>query len=229
MDHPREIVIVRHGETPYNIAKRTADRYFESAEEVERAGNLSDHQVPLNDAGRKQAQAVGASLARLGEFDTYFDSGYRRSIETLDIILEAFSESERHPAKRRSHLDLREREPGYTFNMKDEDVKLYFPWYNEHRTKRGMFYTVPPGGESLAQVCSRVHMFLISLRRARAGEKVLISTHGRVMLCFRFWLEKWAASKTDELFCDKDFGNCEVLHYVYNLTRRAYDTRPFDA
>ena len=36
----------------------------------------------------------------------------------------------------------------------------------------------PPGGESIAQVVERVHSFIDILIRDRAGERVLVITHG---------------------------------------------------
>jgi broad specificity phosphatase PhoE len=215
MDHVKEIVIVRHGETPYNVVPRVG-RFLASAPALIKVGGLPDHLVPLSEKGAQQARDVGKRLAGLGNFDTYFDSGYRRSCETLDLILTAFPESERDPAKRRSHLDLREREPGYLFNMTVTEVNRYFPWYQEYEGVFGKLYATPPGGESIVHVCSRVHMFLISLRRARSGQKVLIVTHGRVMLCFRYWLEKIPASEVEKLFDNASIDNCDILRYVYD-------------
>jgi broad specificity phosphatase PhoE len=215
MPYAQEIVIVRHGETPYNVAPRVG-RFLASTSAVIQAGGLPDHEVPLSKRGKEQACEVGKRLMKLGNFDTYFDSGYKRSCETLNLILESFPESERDPEKRRSHLDLREREPGYLFNMTVTEVNRYFPWYQEYEAIFGKFYATPPGGESIAHVCSRVHVFLTSLRHARSDKRVLIVTHGRVMLCFRYWLEKIPASEVAKLFDNTHIDNCDVLRYIYN-------------
>lgn len=226
-DHVKELVIVRHGETPYNTADR-AGRFLTSSLARIHAGGLPDHLVPLSDKGRDQAAEVGRRLATMEQFDVYFDSGYERSVETLNIILQALPASERAPAKRRSHLDLREREPGYTFNMTVTEVNRYFPWYQEYEATFGKFYSKPPGGESIAHVCSRVHMFLNSLRRARTGKRVLVVTHGRVMLCFRFWIERILPSKAESLFAGGDIKNCGVLWYVWNGEEGRFQAKSFD-
>lgn len=96
MEHVQEIVIVRHGETPYNVVPRIG-RFLASAPALIQVGGLPDHLVPLSEKGEQQARDVGRRLARLGNFDIYFDSGYKRSCETLNLILEAFPESERTP------------------------------------------------------------------------------------------------------------------------------------
>ncbi len=214
-EHVKEIVIVRHGQTLYNVVPRVG-RFLASTPALIQVGGLPDHEVPLSDRGEEQARAVGKRVAHLAPFDVYFDSGYKRSCETLNLLLEAFPESERAASKRRSHLDLREGEPGYLFNMTVTEVNRHFPWYQEYEAVFGKFYATPPGGESIAHVCSRVHMFLVSLRRARAGKRVLIVTHGRVMLCFRYWLEKIPASEVSKLFEDTQIGNCDVLRYLYD-------------
>jgi len=219
--HVKEIILVRHGETSYNVAPRV-NRFLASHSALQQAGDLPDHLVPLSKNGESQAMDVGKRLSKLGPFHVYFDSGYKRSMQTLDLILKSFPTSERDPKKRLSHLDLRERDPGYVFNMTVTDVNLFFPWYQEYAAMFGGFYATPPGGESIAHVCSRVHMFLISMRRARPDERVLIVAHARVMLCFRYWLERFSAHEVEKLFDAPSIENCAVLHYIYSKESRRY-------
>ena len=111
MDHVQEIVLVRHGETKHNIVPRVG-RFLKSLAPLGEEALLPDHLIGLTPKGQKQAKQLGRQLRRFAPFNVYFDSGYTRAIETLDLILEAFDESERDLEKRLSHLDLREREPG---------------------------------------------------------------------------------------------------------------------
>jgi broad specificity phosphatase PhoE len=229
MDHVKEIVLVRHGETIHNIAPRVG-RFLKSPTLLGEEADSPDHRIALTPKGREQAKQVGPQLSKLAPFDAYFDSGYTRTVETLDLILEAFDERERDPRKRSSHLDLRERESGYTFNMSVTEVNTYFPWYQEYEATFGQFYATPPGGESIAHVCSRVHTYLSSIRRARAGQRLLIVTHGRVMLCFRYWLEKLAVEDVEGIIDrEESIPNCGVLRYFYNEDTRRYDKiEPWD-
>lgn len=214
-NHVAEIVLVRHGETNENVAERVG-RFYASALEQLRSGFLPDHKISLTETGRSQADMIGRVLAKhvpaCRDYDIYFDSGYKRTMETLDLILKAFAVDVDAEGKRNSHIDLREREPGYHAVMTVTDVNQYFPWYQEYEARMGKFYASSPGGESVAHVCSRVHMFLNSLRRARVGQKAFVVTHGRVMLAFRYWLEKWAPFEADELF-EAEPQNCQVLIY----------------
>lgn len=219
--HVSELVLVRHGETLHNTAQRVG-RFFANADARTAAGELPDHLVPLSETGRLQARSAARQLAQMAPFDTCFDSGYRRSVETLDLILSELAAQKMAIPTRRTHPDLREREPGYTFLMTAAEVQAHFPWYAKYEAVTGRFYATPPGGESVAHVLSRVHMFLNSLRRARSGERVLVVTHGRVMLAFRYWLERIPVTEMDNLFDAAEMiTNCSVLHYRWSRSKQA--------
>lgn len=217
LKHVDEIVLVRHGETDRNTARRIG-KFIATSEELHKMGILPDYLVPLNLRGRRQAACLGQIIKKRHpsclESNIFFDSGYLRTIETLDVILSTWGqESARNPV-RESHLELREREGGYPFNMSVTELCRYFPWYLEYASIVGPFFERRPGGESIADVCLRVHMFLNSLRRKRKGQKVFIVTHGGVMLAFRFWLERWSLDKSDGLFTKgNESRNCNVLIY----------------
>lgn len=200
--HPRSIVIVRHGETLSNTAGRKGRLWLNEKERAKLCG-LADHELPLTKAGQEQARSIGRLIRRewgFDRFNIYYDSGYRRSIETLELLLEAFPESERDPARRRSHLDLRERDAGYLYSMTVSSARKAFPWWVRYERLVGPVYSRPPGGESLADAWQRVHSFLNSVRRSRAGQDLLVVTHGRLMLGFKYWLEKSPARDVARLY-----------------------------
>ncbi len=222
--HVSEIVLVRHGMTTRN-AIREAGGFPASPKELLLADFLPDHQVVLSETGRKQAEVIGQILAEhLPDphgYDAFLDSGYCRAVETLDRILAAFTLDPRAGGRRRSHLDLREREPGYTFNMTITQVATFFPWYLEYEAATGPFYARPPGGESVADVCARVHRFIDELRRNHNGQRVFLVTHGHVMRAFRFWLDQMSPADTDSLFVSH-IPNCAVLRYQRVLREGAW-------
>ncbi|WP_067881846.1 histidine phosphatase family protein [Agromyces aureus] len=66
---PTRLVLVRHGETDWNVQRR-----IQGATDI-----------PLNDAGRAQASAVASGLAR-GRWDGLYSSTLSRAVETAQII-----------------------------------------------------------------------------------------------------------------------------------------------
>lgn len=76
-----------------------------------------------------------------------------RAKETLVEILKAWRLFKSTQTKRDSHIDLRERDPGYSFNITVTQVNQYFPWYNEYASIVGRFYERRLGGENIADVC----------------------------------------------------------------------------
>lgn len=224
--HVRNIVIVRHGQTPANAAGRTG-RFFNTAGDIALLAGRPDHELPLTEKGREQARLIGRLIRErweFGQFNYYYDSGYRRAIETLDLVLEAFPETERAEGKRRSHLDLRERDAGYPYALTVHEGRNLFPWWERYELLVGPVYARPPGGESIADAWQRVHIFLNSVRRARAGKDVLLVTHGRLMVGFKYWLEKTPARDIDRLFAEcKDINNGEAWWYQRDPTDTRYD------
>ena len=65
----------------------------------------------------------------------------------------------------RHHLFIRERDGGHTYDMTDAEASTAFPWLQDYWATFGPFFSRPPGGESLAQVCERVYAFLQKLAR----------------------------------------------------------------
>ena len=220
--HAKRIVLVRHGESTRN-ALRFDGRFVADDEELKKPGARADHLVELTDLGRRQASALGRALSECDHdfttCDAWFDSGYLRACETLDLILDGLGMNRNAGGKRQSHLELRERDFGYAFNMTRAQVGQYFPWYFQYQKEIGKFHERPPGGESLADLFTRVHMFLNSIRRFRDGQNVFIVSHSRVMLAFRYWLEKYQAKDIDELFAEEKrrpegvTSNCEIHIY----------------
>ena len=73
----RRLVLVRHGETDWNVAGRLQ--------------GASD--IPLNENGRAQARAAAPELARMFTVDTVICSQLSRAVETATIIADAVGAS----------------------------------------------------------------------------------------------------------------------------------------
>lgn len=214
--HPALVVIVRHAESQRNHAKK-GQVYF--PDEAARAAvkGIPDHHIPLTPEGGRQAAAIGRLLkTQFGRFDCVYHSGYVRTVQTTHGILSAYEDAERERMDVRAHVFIRERDPGYTYDMITAEVERAFPWLKEYWTTFGGFFARPIGGESLAQVVERVHLFLNVLSREHAGQKILIVTHVGTLRCFRFLLEQWSYDHALAWLPGTKPGNCGLAVYGYD-------------
>jgi broad specificity phosphatase PhoE len=123
---------------------------------------------------------------------------------------------EQRRSRRRWQILLRERDPGYAFNMTRDEADAAFPWLQDYWRTGGPFYARPPGGESLADVAARMQLFFEGAERELAGRRVLLVTHAGVMRILRFLFEGWT---TDEFMARAKEEAAENASFVM-LSRR---------
>ncbi|MBI3292448.1 MAG: histidine phosphatase family protein [Elusimicrobia bacterium] len=231
---PSLLVIVRHAESQRNEAKKDHIHFPDEAARAKVKG-IPDHHIPLTPEGWRQSEAVGRLLRQqFGRFDGVYHSGYLRTIQTTEGILSAYPAAERRRMAVRAHVFIRERDSGYTYDMTTAEVEDAFPWITEYWDTFGGFFARPVGGESLAQVVERVHLFLNILARDHAGQKVLIVTHVGTLRCFRFLLEQWSYDQALAWLPGTKPGNCGIAVYVtdrstHRLRLRDYTPTVFAA
>ena len=207
------LVLVRHGESARNVAKKT-NRFFLDDESRKAVQGIADWDVPLTAIGERQAAGAGRMLrARFGVFDYVYHSGYRRTADTATGILSAYADEERAAMNLRAHAFVRERDAGYTYDMTTAEAEAAFPWLQEYWDTHGLWFSRPPGGESLADVAQRVYLFLNMLFRDRAGQRVLVVTHGGTLRAFRSLLERWPVEEIPIILKDCKTPNCGVTVY----------------
>ena len=212
---PAVLVLVRHGESARNVAKKY-NRFFLDEESRKPVQGIPDWQIPLTDRGHRQAAATGRGLrARFGVFDYVYHSGYLRTESTAGGILSAYSDEERAGMQVRVNPFIREREAGYTYEMTTAEAESAFPWLQPYWDTFGPWFSRPPGGESLADVANRVYLFLNMLFRDRAGQRVLVVTHGGTLRCFRFLLERWTFDDVARELETYRTPNCCALTYRF--------------
>src|SRR5436190_6428219 len=215
-NRPALLVLVRHGQSQRNVVKKE-NRFYLDDEARKAVKGVPDHLIELTDEGRRQAQATGVAIRQqYGVFDYVVHSGYRRTVQTCDGILAAYTDDERARMPVRHHLFVRERDAGHAYDMTDAEAQAAFPWLQEYWTTFGPFFARPPGGESLAEVCERVYAFLQKLTRTMAGKRVLVVTHGGTIFCFRYVLERWTYEEAERRFREEAVGNCSVTSYRFN-------------
>ncbi len=143
------IGFIRHGVTDWNLERRAQ-------------GQLD---IPLNDAGRKQAQALGKHLA--GEpWDRIYASDLSRAKETADIIAQALHLNV-HTDKRLREMSWGEAE-GTTI---EERLKK---WGEDWRAK-GLNI------ESEQSILDRGISFVEEILKTKPGRNVLVVSHGALL------------------------------------------------
>lgn len=213
---PHELVLIRHAESERNKIKG-GNTYFPDDESRRPIRGVPDQDINITPEGITQSLKTGFALrSRFGTPDYFYHSGYRRTMETMKGILAAYDESEcRRINVRRNHL-LRERDPGYCYDMTTAEAEAAFPYLKEYWKTFGGFLARPPGGESLADVANRVYLFLNMLFRDRQGKKVFVVTHGGTLRCFRFLLERWTYEQALKWPPGQSPQNCGVTGYVFH-------------
>jgi 2,3-bisphosphoglycerate-dependent phosphoglycerate mutase len=210
---PALLVLVRHAESARNQAKKGSVYFADDAARRVVHGQ-PDQLTELTPAGHQQAAETGVALRqRFGAFDYVYTSGYARTEQTAQGLLSAYPEAERAGTKVRMNIFIRERDSGYSYDMTTAEAETAFPWLNEYWRTYGGFMARPPGGESLADVVARVHTFLDTLFRDRAGQKILVVTHGGTLRCFRFLLERWDYARAAAWPEGQAPANCGVTTY----------------
>ncbi|MGA4842326.1 bifunctional RNase H/acid phosphatase [Streptomyces sp. G45] len=152
---PATFVLLRHGETPLTPQKRFS------------GSGGSD--PSLSDIGREQAVRVAAALAARGTVQAVVSSPLRRCQETartvaarlgLDVRVEdGLRETDFGQWEGLTFAEVRERQP--------DELTAWLASPN----------VAPPGGESFAEVTSRVSAARDRLLAAYAGRTVLLVTH----------------------------------------------------
>jgi len=223
--NPQLLVLVRHAESARNAAKASSV-FFADDDARGPLKSEADHDTGLTEAGCAHARAIGIKLRQtFGTFDRVFNSGYRRTRETTEGIAQAWPPEEHRNMVAMEHLWLRERDGGYTFNMTASEAEQAFPWLQDYWSTFGPFVARPPGGESLADVATRVRLFLDAVAQDIEGRRVLVVTHGGTLRMFRYWLEGWSPEEVVQRWKNEPVPNGSSVAYRLDaVTQRLVPT-----
>jgi broad specificity phosphatase PhoE len=152
------LILIRHGETEWNRTGRWQ-------------GQLD---VPLSDAGRRQARQLARRLAAdRRRLDVLYSSDQSRALETAQIVGEAIGLS---PATTPA---LREIDLGHWAGHTKPEIAQLFP---QEWTKLEAGEDFPRGGgESYAIFQARILEWLIPTINRHAGQSVAVVSHGGVI------------------------------------------------
>jgi broad specificity phosphatase PhoE len=227
--YPKQLVLVRHGQSKLNVVRARSPIFFATPEERAPFIGIPDHAVGLSPVGQNEARGTGTGLRQAGfHFDRYYDSGYTRTVETLDLILGGLVTPGEKMGPRTHSILIRERETGYTYCMTIPEVETAFPWFQEYWKTLGPVFARPIGGESIADVILRVQVFLDQLFEETTGECVLIALHGRVLAAMRYLIEGWSYEQLEQFIKGSGCMNCGVTTYERNDKTNTLELREYN-
>ena len=211
MSLPRNLTLLRHGESEGNWAKKMSEKGDHSLFTPEfRARHSSTFH--LTNKGIEQAKIAGDWIRKnIGpEFDGYYTSDCTRALETAAWLRIPFAQWDpRH--------ELVEREWGDLDIVSDEEKGAKYREVMEARQKDGFFWRAL-NIEPMSNVCLRVNHALQKRAPKFSGKNVIVVCHGEIMWAFRMLLEgltSWEYARLDSSTDKKErMLNCQILQYT---------------
>ncbi len=157
-----EVVVVRHGETPWNVERRVQGW----------------EDIPLNETGIRQAQALARHLARTRQHGNQIDAIYSSDLQRARMTAEIVGQTLSIPVV----LDkgVRERHFGVLQG-------LVFSTMEEHQPEAARIWksrdpdAILPEGESLRRFHERVTQAIDTIAARHVGQRVMVVSHGGAM------------------------------------------------
>lgn len=147
------LVLVRHGETDWNVE----GRYQGQAD------------PPLNERGKAQARQVAEALRPIG-IDVIYSSPLRRAWQTAEIIAQTLGV----PLFAEPRL-MEIHQGDWQGRLRAEIAAKYPELFQRWLTDP--WHVTPPGGESLQQVQARVYAAVDEILARHRGQTVALVTH----------------------------------------------------
>ncbi|MFT4325899.1 MAG: histidine phosphatase family protein [Candidatus Woesearchaeota archaeon] len=207
---PKNLVIVRHGQSEQNVALDLLDDNLEGL--LDQQKKIRDADIRLTPKGIDQARKTGVYLAKRAPFDICFSSPYERTLQTSQFILETLGYDLRIFKDNR----LREKEFGRLHGFTSDEIREQYPEEFEDREREGKYWYRLPRGENYPDVEARVHSFLDKLSRDYGGKNVLVVTHQVPYKMFRALFEHL---DEDGVLALEDTPNCGMQKYVVNSSK----------
>jgi NAD+ kinase len=213
---PLDLVLVRHGQSEGNLAKRRSEDGDHTAF-TEEFRNRHSSSFRLSKLGQRQALLTGEWIRNefckgkgsVG-FDRYITSEHVRAMETA-------ARMNLPNANWYQDVYLTERNWGDLDICPENERKEKFG-EALHRREVEPFFWKPPNGESFLELCLRVDRVLHTLHRECSDKRVIIVCHGEVMRAFQVRLERMSQNRFKTLtFSDEPVNriyNCQIMHYT---------------
>ena len=217
---PSEIIFVRHAESDRNAVKQ-GNVYFADDAARAKVYGVPDHRIQITERGREQARITGVYMRdRFKRPHFVYHTGYARTEQTMELVLAAQPKRAIKKIQVRMNPFIREREPGFAYDMTTAEAENAFPWLQEYWQTFGGFFARPPGGESLSDVLNRVYTFVNMLFRDRQGKCVWVFTHGGTLRLIRMVLERWDYEQALRWPKGQSPQNCGITRYAYDTKKK---------
>lgn len=239
---PKELVIVRHGESEYNVlkAKKAKDPFYqkfkkeyakirdwetpippeleEMAREVARRFSLgvSDFHTPMTEIGKAQAIATGEKLKEVISLpDVIFVSPFVRTDETFQCMIQGWPEL----ASIKCYFEdrIREKSPGLAALY--NDWRVFNILHPEQKRYRDLFRELAdywyayPNGENVHAARELIRLWVTTLIREFSEKRVLAISHHLTILAMRAHLERLGPEQFIQLDKNEKPINCGVTIY----------------
>jgi len=180
------IYLVRHGQTLWNIIKRTQGM----------------RRVPLNRIGKRQAILLAKKLKDL-PFNVIYASPALRTMQTARIIA---------PGKKIiPHPDIRELDRPAFEGLTHKQIRKRIPDIEQQWAQKGIDWRPPAGGESLREYQKRSIRAFKQLVRKHQGKQILVVTHGGPIKSIVHWLH---GGNPKDFLHRRNPENAEVVRIV---------------
>jgi broad specificity phosphatase PhoE len=211
MSMPRNLFLVRHGESEGNVVNKKFKETGDESLFSENFLNIHESQYNLTERGVLQATAAGQWFEKNPiSFDRMLVSNNNRAMQTAAYL-------NLPEAQWMIDFNLRERENGL-FNVLSPAQRYAGGTDQQKFHDSQSFLFRPPQGESMADVAQRIKIILDTLARECDGKDVIIVCHGHVIRTFRIILERMSLSQSnDYLTTEEEWGrvpNCAIVHYT---------------
>lgn len=241
MKWPNTLVAIRHGESAYNSQKvlqeddpqyrefkkvynkfeRHPNKYGDLAREMAKvildSGKYrfshGDHETPLTDKGKWQAETTGRKLAEILPLpDMIMVSPYLRTKQTLGHLAIGWPElKDVHTVEEER---LREQEHGIRAIYGDWRIfNVFHPEQFELRTMQGAYWYRHPQGENIPDVRERTRSLIGTIVREYYEQDIWWVTHHLTKLSLRANFERFGADEFLRLDSDEKPVNCGVTIY----------------
>lgn len=164
---PTTIILIRHGETDWNIERRYQGQDGPG----------------LNDTGRAQAQQIAEHLQNGSSPTALYSSDLTRAIQTAEVIGAVLNLAPQPDPR------LRERHFGAWQGFARDDIAEAYEAYRL-RWDAAPLDVAPPDGETWAEVLARFTESLNAIAADHPGETVGVVSHGGSMAILRCYYDQ---------------------------------------
>lgn len=243
MKWPKQIVLIRHAQSAYNVlrARKEADAEYRAFAEMFEAGgdqaelerraramqakyalNCSDRETSITPEGEQQSDATGRRLRELVERgdvgfpDVVYVSPYRRTRETYARMCGVWPEL----AGARVVWEERIREQDHGLSLLYSDWRIFHTLHPEQQALYNLFEPLAaydyryPNGENIPDVRLRIRDWRATLLRDYQGKHVWAFTHHLTILGFRADQERLGPEEFKRLDDHEKPVNCGVTLYT---------------